>query len=119
IVIYYTQFYILDTILALLVALVIAKWAKDLLSNSIHVLLEGSPHNPQEIKSAILEEFKYIVDLHDIHCWEISHNYYYLTCHIVLDSKEQMLYNDTIVNVGKFLEHKFNIGHVTIQIEFE
>ncbi|MCK9455565.1 MAG: cation diffusion facilitator family transporter [Sulfurimonas sp.] len=118
IVIYYTQFYILDTILALLVAIVIAKWAKDLLSNSIHVLLEGSPHNTQEIKSAILEEFEHVVDVHDIHCWEISHNYYYLTCHIVLDSKEAKLYNDTIVDVGKFLEDKFNIGHVTIQIEF-
>ncbi|PNV84244.1 MAG: cation transporter [Sulfurimonas sp.] len=118
VVIYYTQFYILDTILALLVAIVIAKWAKSLLSDSIHVLLEGSPYNTKEIRSAILEEFEHVVDVHDIHCWEISHNYYYLTCHIVLDSKEEKLYNDTIVDIGEFLEHKFIIAHATIQIEF-
>lgn len=118
VVIYYTQFYILDTILALLVALVIAKWAKSLLSDSLHILLEGSPYNTQEIRGAILEEFEYIADVHDIHCWEISHNYYYLTCHAVLDVKEQSLYSDTIVNVGRFLEQKFLIAHATIQIEF-
>lgn len=117
VVIYYTQFYLLDTILALIVALVIAKWAKDLLKDSVHVLLEGSPHNTQTIKSAILKEFDYIVDVHDIHCWEISHNYYYFTCHIILDKKDEELYNRTIVDVSKFLEREFTIAHTTIQIE--
>lgn len=118
VVIYYTQFYILDTILALLVAVVIAKWAKSLLSDSIHVLLEGSPYNTQKIRGAILEEFEHVVDVHDVHCWEISNNYYYLTCHVVLDSKEESLYDETIVNISSFLKQKFIIAHATIQVEY-
>lgn len=117
VVIYYTDFYLLDTILALIVALVIAKWAKDLLKDSVHVLLEGSPHDIESIRCAILEEFEYIVDVHDIHCWEISHNYYYFTCHIILDKKDEELYNSTIVDVSRFLEREFTIAHTTIQIE--
>lgn len=118
VIIYYTDFYLLDTILALIVAIVIAKWAKSLLKDSIHILLEGSPHDIEKIRSAILEEFDYIVDVHDIHCWEISHNYYYFTCHIILDSKEESLYDETIVNVSRFLEEKFTVAHTTIQIEY-
>lgn len=118
VIIYYTDFYLLDTILALIVAIVIAKWAKSLLKDSIHILLEGSPHDIEKIRSAILEEFDYIVDVHDIHCWEISHNYYYFTCHIILDSKEESLYDETIVNVSRFLEEKFIVAHTTIQIEY-
>ncbi len=117
IIIYYTQFYILDTILALIVALIIAKWAKGLLRDSVHVLLEGSPYNTEEIRRAIVKEFEYIVDVHDIHCWEISHSYYYFTCHIILDKKDEELYSRTIVDVSKFLENKFTIAHTTIQIE--
>lgn len=117
IIIYFTNFYILDTILALVVAVVIAKWAKGLLGDSMHVLLEGSPYNIDEIKEAILKEFAYVIDVHDIHCWEISHNYYYLTCHITLDRFDEDFYNRTIFEVSKFLEHKFIIAHATIQIE--
>lgn len=117
VIIYYTQFHLLDTILALIVALVIAKWAKDLLRDSVHVLLEGSPYDTEEIRSAILREFEYIVDVHDIHCWEISHNYYYFTCHIILDKRDEELYNRTIVDVSKFLQCEFTIAHTTIQIE--
>lgn len=117
VIIYYTEFYILDTILALVVAIVIAKWANGLLKDSIHVLLEGSPYNTEIIKEAILEKFEYVIDVHDIHCWEISHNYYYLTCHIILDKADEELYDKTIFEVSEFLEHKFTIAHTTIQME--
>lgn len=117
IIIYYTHFYILDTVLALVVAVVIAKWAKGLLGDSVHVLLEGSPYEVDTIKEAILAEFEYIEDVHDIHCWEISHNYYYLTCHIILDKIDKELYDKTISEVGEFLECRFIIAHTTIQIE--
>ena len=119
IVIYFTQFYILDTILALVVAVVIAKWAKGLLSDSVHVLLEGSPYDVSCIKEAILAEFDYIEDIHDIHCWEISHNYYYLTCHVVLDRSNEEFYNKTIQEVSELLENRFVIAHTTIQIEYK
>ncbi|MDY0327802.1 MAG: cation diffusion facilitator family transporter [Arcobacteraceae bacterium] len=117
VVIYFTNWYIIDTLLAVFVAIIIAKWAKGLLSDSIHILLEGSPFDANEIKCGILKEFPYIKDIHDIHCWEISHNYYYLTCHIVLDKIDEDLYNQTIIDVSKFLEHRFGIGHTTIQVE--
>jgi cobalt-zinc-cadmium efflux system protein len=119
VVIYFTHFYLLDTILALVVAVVIAKWAKGLLNDSIHVLLEGSPYEISSIKEAVLEKFDFVEDLHDIHCWEISHNYYYLTCHVVLDRSNETLYDETISQISRFLEERFFIAHTTIQIEYK
>ena len=43
IVIYFTSWYFIDIILAVIVALVIAKWAIDILKNSTNTLLESSP----------------------------------------------------------------------------
>ena len=43
IVIYFTSWYFVDIILALIVSLVILKWAIDILKNSTNTLLESSP----------------------------------------------------------------------------
>ncbi len=83
------------------------------------MLLEGSPYDVSCIKEAILAEFDYIEDIHDIHCWEISHNYYYLTCHVVLDRSNEEFYNKTIQEVSELLENRFVIAHTTIQIEYK
>ncbi|MDQ1263625.1 MAG: Cation transporter [Campylobacterota bacterium] len=117
VIIYYTQLYIVDTILALFVAAIIAKWAYGLIVNSIHILLEGSPVDVNKVKSAILEDFMDIIDIHDIHCWEISRNNYYFTAHIVVDSCNYESYEAMINLLSKYLQDNFNIGHTTLQFE--
>lgn len=117
IIIAYTQWYIIDTLLALVVSVVIAKWAYTLLGDSIHVLLEGSPHKTSNIKAEILEHFPQVLDVHDLHCWEMSQGYYILTAHLVVQTWDQTLYDSLIHDVGEMLEDHFRIGHATFQIE--
>ncbi len=115
--IYYTQLYIIDTLLALMVAGIIAKWSFSLIKDSVHILLEGSPVDTTKLKEEILSSFKNVKDVHDIHCWEITANYYYFTAHIAVEKLDEESYNATIRGISEFLEHNYGIGHVTLQIE--
>ena len=53
IVIYFTSWYFVDIILALIVSLVILKWAIDILKNSTNTLLESSPVDVKEVQEYI------------------------------------------------------------------
>ena len=73
IVIHFTSWYFIDIILAVIVALIIGKWAIELLKNSTNTLMEGSPLDIDEVKNFI-EKQNPNVKLHDIHIWEIAQN---------------------------------------------
>jgi cobalt-zinc-cadmium efflux system protein len=112
IIIYYTNLYIIDVILAILVSIVIGKWSINLLKESTHILLEGSPIEIDEVKREIEKEFS--VDMHDIHIWQITHNMFNLTAHITLTDDRDIptLLND--INIE--LKEHFNINHTTLQL---
>lgn len=115
IIIYYTNFYFIDTILALMIALVIAKWSFNLFKQSLDILLEGSFIEINKIKEFILTKHSSIKDIHDIHIHSISQDYHILTAHIMIDDLNN--FQDIIKVLSHSLEHEFNIHHITIQPE--
>lgn len=119
IVIYYTQWYSLDALIALLVSLAIVRWAWSLIKDASHTLLEGSPLDTALIEKALLEHFTFIAGIEDIHCWEISHRYYCFTAHIRIKSWTKASSNDMIHTINLFLVKSFEIAHSTIQLEVE
>ena len=86
IVIYFTSWYFIDIILAVIVALVILKWAIDILKNSTNTLLESSPVDVKEVKEYIERNGK-VLELHDIHIWEITADMYNMKAHVKIDKK--------------------------------
>jgi len=56
-----------------------------------------------------------IVDLHDLHIWAITSGVNALSCHIVVD--EYDCSQSLILSINKLLKERFNIDHVTIQLE--
>ncbi len=118
IIVLFTNWYIIDTILALLVALIIAKWSYTLLRDSINILLETSPIDIDIVKK-FLEENEKIIEAHDIHIWEITNNMYNLTTHIKLKSDSLDEYHKLIKELNHKLEHKFSIIHTTFQPEWD
>jgi len=56
VVIYYTSWYFVDILLALLVAFVIGKWAVSVLKQSTNTLMESSPVSIEEVKHYIEEK---------------------------------------------------------------
>ena len=117
IVIYFTSWYFVDIILALIVSLVILKWAIDILKNSTNTLLESSPVDVKEVKEHI-EKNEKVLELHDIHIWEITQDMYNMTAHIKIDKKDLENYEEILHQINHNLKEKFKIVHTTFQFEW-
>lgn len=115
--IYFTSWYFIDIILAVIVALVIAKWAIDVLKNSTNTLLESSPVDVKEVQKYI-EKNEKVLELHDIHIWEITQDMYNMTAHIKIDKKDLENYEDILYQINQNLKEKFKIVHTTFQFEW-
>src|SRR5574344_429943 len=117
IVIYFTSWYFIDIILALIVSLVILKWAIDILKNSTNTLLESSPVDVKEVQEYI-EKNEKVLELHDIHIWEITQDMYNMTAHIKIDKKDLENYEEILHQINHNLKEKFKIVHTTFQFEW-
>jgi len=118
VVIYFTQWYFVDIILAVIVAVVIAKWAIDILKNSINTLMESSPLDINEVKQFI-EKHKEVLELHDVHIWEITQDMYNMTAHVKINKESLENYEQLMHEINHELKDKYKIVHTTFQFEWE
>ena len=119
IVIHYTGWQIIDPLLALIVAVLIVKWAWTLLRESLHVLMEGSPIEVGELKSYVLNQFPEILDIHDVHVWQISQRFNCLTAHVRITPEAVADYAALVARVNQSLREKFDVGHTNLQPEWD
>ena len=117
VVIYFTSWYFIDIILAVIVAVVIAKWAIEILKNSINTLMEASPLNIDEVK-IFIEKHDEVLELHDIHIWEITQDMYNMTAHVKIDKKSLENYEELLHKINHDLKDKYKIVHTTFQFEW-
>jgi cobalt-zinc-cadmium efflux system protein len=105
-----------DSIISLFIAALIVRGGWNVVSESIDVLLESVPRD-LDITSIEkeLRAHKHVVDLHDLHIWAITSGINALSCHIVVD--EYDCSQSLILSINKMLKERFNIDHVTIQLE--
>ncbi len=118
IVIYYTEWYFIDILLALMVSVVIGKWAYGILKASINTLLESSPVDIKELKQFMINIDEAILDVHDIHVWEITQDMFNITAHIKIDDKYLDNHKELIDKINHKIEHDYNIAHSTFQLEW-
>jgi len=114
VVIFYTSWYFIDIILAILVAIVILKWAIDILKNSTNTLLESSPVDINEVKKHIEQNDK-VLEIHDIHIWEITQDMYNMTAHVKINKEDLDNYEEILGKINYKLKEKFKIVHTTFQ----
>ncbi len=111
----FTDLYIIDSILGLIIALVILISTWSLLKESLLLSLDGVPRsvNLDEIKESILK-IDDVKDIHHLHIWAISTTENTATLHLVIEDLN--LLEDVQRNVKHLLLHK-GISHSTIEIE--
>ena len=113
-----TQWYYADSIVSVVVALLIIRGAWVLFRESVHILLEGTPRDIDlESVQNCLCSHNGVVSVHDLHAWSLTQGYEALSAHVVV---EDMFGSETLIKELKDkLADKFNITHVTLQIETE
>ncbi|HEX9917142.1 MAG TPA: cation diffusion facilitator family transporter [candidate division Zixibacteria bacterium] len=118
IIIYFTNFYLADPIIAVLIGLIILKGAMGLLFQSTDILLEAVPkHLNLEFIKSELEKMEGIKGVHDIHIWTITSGIYALSGHLFIDDQMISKTKQILENVNQLLKEKFRISHTTLQIE--
>ncbi len=106
----------LDPAVGLLVAvfLVVSTWR--LLTQSMAMALQAVPSDidPSNV-ATYLAALNGVVEIHDLHIWPMSTTERALTCHLVMPGGHPG--DRALADLAHDLEHRFRIGHATIQVE--
>lgn len=110
--------YVIDPILSVLIALLIAFGAWRIVKQTVGILMEGTPQGI-ELGDVVrtIRGINGVQDVHDVHVWSITSGHNALSCHVVLDGSTTIRESQQIL---RKLEHELvhqGIGHVTIQTE--
>ncbi|MFH1378717.1 MAG: cation diffusion facilitator family transporter [bacterium] len=113
----FTGWYIIDPIISIGIAVLIAVWAWDLFKDSINVLLETAPKGitTDEVAKRIEQEISEVINVEDIHIWEITTHMFSMTAHILI---KDISVKDTALireKINKLVYDQYEIGHTTIQ----
>lgn len=113
-----TQFTLIDPLLSVLIALLVAYSAVRLLQQAVAILMESTPANIELPRIAnLLMHTDGVIGVHDLHIWSLAANTHALSCHVVLAGNPTLQESQAIVReMEDKLRHE-NIQHATIQAE--
>jgi cobalt-zinc-cadmium efflux system protein len=105
-----------DPIASLLIAALMARSAAGLLKASARVFLEAAPRDvsPREVGEA-LAACESIVEVHDLHVWEISHGFTALSAHALVRADSDC--HGARRAMEEMLSERFGIAHTTLQVD--
>jgi cobalt-zinc-cadmium efflux system protein len=114
--IYYTHQMWIDPIVGLVVVVIVLWGTWGLLRDSINLILDATPaHIDFDEVKHVLQHLPNVVAVHDLHIWGLSTKQTALTVHLVFAQRAEVQVDYHEIN--KKLKEKFNIDHVTIQVE--
>jgi len=118
IIIYYTNWFWIDSVFSIMVAVVIMFSAWRLLRSSLRLSLDGVPGNisVRDIISTAIK-IKGVKGIHHIHIWAISTTENALTAHLVLNTETDSEEEQNIKNNLKRQLGLKNIHHITLETE--
>lgn len=118
IIIHFTQWVVIDPLLSVGIAILIALSAWRIVKQTFGILMEGTPKNvdTKEVEETILS-VQGVHDLHDLHIWSITSGVNALSCHIVMNGQMTIMECQTVLRkIEEKLKNK-NICHTTVQVE--
>ena len=113
-----TRWYEADAVISALICVGIVFTALWLLRDSIRILLEGAPPHLdiEEIKTA-LAGLDGVREVHDLHLWSLTHGQEAMSGHLVMGAGGD---SAALLKAARaLLSERFDLGHVTLQIETE
>lgn len=111
-----TSLYWIDPVISIVIVLIITIGTWGLLKESFTMSMDAVPKgiNLSEVKEFLLSQND-VTKVHDIHIWPLSTTETAFTAHVVRGNKE--CNDEFLKNMSKELHNRYEITHVTIQIE--
>ncbi len=109
----------IDPLLSVLVGLLVLRSAWFLVKDAAHVLLEGVPRQLEvrEIGPDLVSHIAVVEDVHHVHAWSLSQERSLLTLHARISEGANP--DSATAEIQARLGKRFDISHVTVQIELE
>ena len=113
-----TGFVRADAIASLLIAALMLHAAYGLLKASGRVFLEAAPAgvDPEEIGRALAAETD-VIEVHDLHVWEVTSGFPALSAHVVVRSGSDC--HALRRHLQRVLADRFDLHHTTLQVDHE
>lgn len=108
----------IDPLLSLIIAALILWSSAGILRETLHILLEGTPHsvNMEEIRQAV-GSLAGVTGVHDLHVWSLTAQSHALACHVQVSEMSLSDGEAVLERVNHQLRDHFGIQHTTIQLE--
>ena len=107
-----------DAIASLLIAGLMLHAGYGLLKASGRVFMEAAPSGlaPEEIGHALAAQTG-VVEVHDLHVWEVTSGFAALSAHVVVRAGDDC--HELRRSLQRLLEERFEIHHTTLQVDHE
>jgi cobalt-zinc-cadmium efflux system protein len=116
--IWLTGWQILDPLLSIGIALLVAVGAWRILKETLDILMEAAPRGISVARLASdIKKVEGVEAVHDLHVWSIANNMYALSAHVLI---ENLPSSDSAIILQKLttlLNQSYHILHTTIQFE--
>ncbi|MBA7846206.1 CDF family zinc transporter ZitB [Klebsiella sp. RHBSTW-00484] len=108
----------IDPILSVLVSCLVLRSAWRLLQESINELLEGAPRSldVDALKRDLRRSIPEVRDVHHVHAWLVGEKTV-MTLHVQVVPPHD--HDGLLERILHFLQHKYAIEHVTVQMEYQ
>ncbi len=117
-IIHYTGWERVDPALSILIALLIVWTARDIVRESLNILLEGLPRGIElRDVTAAMQAVAGVLDVHDLHIWSLGSSTHALSCHALIADVPPSESEAILHSVNCVLAERFHIFHTTIQFE--
>ncbi|HET6488389.1 MAG TPA: cation diffusion facilitator family transporter [Syntrophales bacterium] len=120
IIIWFTGWYLVDSLIGVLIGGIVLRGAVDLVMESGEILLESTPRDIDLAQLRLeVQEIPGVEDLHDIHIWTIGSGMRALSAHVLTDNISTRESQEIACRIRAVLGDQFNIAHTTLEMECE
>ncbi|KAJ0749209.1 putative cation efflux protein [Helianthus annuus] len=110
------EWLIVDLVCTLIFSVLVLCTTLPMLKSIFSILMESTPSEVDVVGlKTDLDSIKGVHDVHDLHVWAITQGKTALACHIIVESNVNS--NEILHKVKSLCESKYEIHHVTAQIE--
>jgi len=119
-VILYTGWYIVDSLIGVFIGMLILRGAYNLVRESIDIFLEATPKDIDVEKMLDdLHMIEGVKDIHHLHLWTITSGIYAMSAHVLIEDLLVSRSVQILQEIEGLLRGEYGMEHTTIQFESE
>ncbi|MEW6554897.1 MAG: cation diffusion facilitator family transporter [Actinomycetota bacterium] len=115
-----TDWLYIDPLITMLIGVFIIISAFQIMREAFHILMESVPRGVDYARIITdISSRPGVVEVHDLHIWEIGSHLYSLTAHIVVDDENLSEYGELLRGIKQMLLAEHKVVHTTLELETE